>query len=166
MNHADVKLTPMTDEMYHSYFREYENDPDLYLPGQEYVHYVYSEEKAERYIQRQRDLGRVTLAILYGDEIAGEIIIRNIEEHRCATMGSTLKNAAYKDQGIGTAAERLAIRYVFCELDIPVLFADTVKTNTRSRHVLEKVGFAFLREDEDFIYYRIDRGQENCSWST
>ncbi len=136
MNHADVKLTPMTDEMYHSYFREYENDPDLYLPGQEYVHYVYSEEKAERYIQRQRDLGRVTLAILYGDEIAGEIIIRNIEEHRCATMG------------------------------IPVLFADTVKTNTRSRHVLEKVGFAFLREGEDFIYYRIDRGQENCSWST
>ena len=32
----------MTAEMYRSYFREYENDPDLYMPGQEYVRYEYS----------------------------------------------------------------------------------------------------------------------------
>ena len=102
---------------------------------------------------------RVPLAILRGDEIVGEIAIKQLEAHKCATMGISLKNAAYRDQGIGTQAERLAIQYVFRDMDIPTLYADTVQTNTRSRHVLEKVGFFFIREDRDFRYYRIDRDQ-------
>ena len=108
-------------------------------------------------MQRQRSLKRVTLAVLCGDEIVGEIIIKNTEDHKCAARGITRKNAKCKDQGIGTAAERPAIRYVFDELDIQTLYADTIQTNTRSQHVLEKVGFVFIREDQDFKYYRIDR---------
>lgn len=152
-----IELGPMTEDMYHRYFKEYESDPDLLLKDQPYVSYTYSEEKVERYIRRQKELRRIPLAILCDDEIVGEIVIRDIEEHKCAAMGITLKNAKYKDQGIGTEAERLAVRFVFCDLDIPTLYADTVKTNTRSQHVLEKAGFAFLREDGDFKYYRIDR---------
>ena len=72
-------------------------------------------------------------------------------------MGLTLKTAKYKNRGIGTQAERLVIQYVFNELDIPTLYADTIRTNTRSQHVLEKVGFVFIWEDKDFRYYRIDR---------
>lgn len=154
-----IKLVQMTAEMYHSYFMEFENDPDLYLPGQKYVHYEYSEEKVAKYIQRQQVLKRIPLAIMYDDEIAGEIIIRDIEQHKCATMGITLKNAQYKDYGIGTQAERLAIQYVFDELEIPTMYADTLQTNVRSQHVLEKAGFAFVREDQDFKYYRIDKMQ-------
>ena len=157
MEPSEIRLAPMSDEMYHAYLRGYENDPDLFLPGQPWVPYIYSEEKAKRYIQRQKDLGRIPLAILRGDEIVGEIILKNIEERQSATMGIALKNARYKDQGIGTRAERLAVDYVFQVLDIPTVYADTIQTNTRSQHVLEKVGFVFLREDEDFKYYRIDR---------
>ncbi len=157
MEHAEVRLAPMTDEMYHDYFKEYENDPDLLLQGQAYVPYTYSKEKADRYIRRQKEKKRIPLAILCGDEITGEIIIKDIEAHNSATMSITLKNARYKDRGIGTMAEKLAIRYVFDELDIPVLYADTVNTNKRSQHVLEKAGFVFVREDNDFRYYRIDR---------
>ena len=40
---AAVRLAPMTDEMYHSFFREYESDPDLLMEGQPYVPYVFSE---------------------------------------------------------------------------------------------------------------------------
>ena len=72
-------------------------------------------------------------------------------------MSVSLKNARWKDRGIGTQAEKLAVRYVFGELDIPVLYADSVRTNTRSQRVLEKAGFRFIREDGDFRYYRIDR---------
>ena len=154
---SEVCLAPMTDEMVHRYLREYENDPDLFMPGQEYVPYVYSEERAERYIQRQRERNRVHLAVLYRGEIAGEIVIKNIEEHKCATMGIALKNDACKNRGIGTAAEVLAVRFVFHELDIPTLYADALRANTRSQHVLEKVGFTLIREDADFRYYRIDR---------
>ena len=152
-----IKLVPMTAEIYRSYFMEYENDPDLYLPGQEYVHYEYSEEKVAKYIHRQDDLKRIPLAIMYDNEIVGEIIIKNIEQHTCATMSITLKNAQYKDHGIGTQAEQLAVRYVFDELDIPTLYADTIQTNVRSQHVLEKAGFTLIREDQDYKYYRIDR---------
>ena len=159
--HADerdrIKLVPMTADMYHSFFSEYENDPDILLPGQEYVHYEYSEEKAANYIQRQRDMKRIPLAIMCGDEIVGEIVIKSIEPRQCATLSIVLKNAQYKDRGIGTQAVRLAIQYVFNELDIPTLYADTVRTNSRSQHVLEKAGFTLIREDEDFKYYRIDR---------
>ena len=154
---SNIRLLPMTAEMYHCFFMEYENDPDLYLEGQEYVPYTFSEEKVQRYLQRQIDLKRIPLAIMSDEEIVGEIIIKNIEPHKCATLGITLKNAKYKDRGIGTQAEKLAVRYVFDELDIPTIFADTIKTNTRSQHVLEKIGFTFIREDEEFKYYRIDR---------
>lgn len=152
-----ITLVPMTDEMYRSFFREYENDPDLYLPGQEYVHYKYSEDKVAKYVQRQKELKRIPLAIMYDGEIVGEIIIRNIEPHESAEMGIVLRNARYKDHGIGTQAEKLAVRYVFDEMDIPTLYADTIRTNVRSQHVLEKAGFVFIREDGEFRYYRIDR---------
>ena len=157
MDQRKICLAPMTAEMYHRYFREYENDPDLFRPGQPYVSYSYSPEKADQYIDRQKRLRRIPLAILCEEEIVGEIILKNVEERVCATMGITLKNAKYKDQGIGTAAEKLAVRYVFEELDIPTLYADTIQTNRRSQHVLEKVGFVITGEDEDFKYYRIDR---------
>ena len=153
----NIRLIPMTEDMYRFFFREYENDPDLCLPGQPFSDYEYSEEKVAGYIQRQKDLKRIPLAIIYGGEIAGEIIIRDIEPNKHATMSITLKNAGYKDRGIGTEAEKLAVRYVFDDLDIPVLYADTVRTNKRSQHVLEKAGFTCIGEDPDYRFYRIDR---------
>ncbi len=157
MDENSIRLVPMTDELYRTYAKAYENDPDLYLPGQPYEHYVYSEERASRYLQRQRERNRILLAILRGGAPVGEIVLKNIEPHRCATMGITLQNASYKDRGIGTEAEKQAVRYVFETLDIPTLIADTIRSNTRSQHVLEKVGFTFVREDAQFRYYRIDR---------
>lgn len=39
-----ISLAPMTAGMYRSYLAEYENDPDLYLPGQAFLRYKFSEE--------------------------------------------------------------------------------------------------------------------------
>ena len=153
----DVRLVPMTAQMYHDYFREYQNDPDLYLDPKTYVAYTYDARWVERYIQRQIDLGRKAFAIVHGDEMVGELIIKNIEPGKCATLGLTMKNTRYKDRGFGTQAERLAVEYVFRELDIPALYADALVTNTRSQHVLEKVGFRLIREEGNFKYYCIGR---------
>lgn len=157
----EVYLLPMTAQMYHEYAKEYQNDPDLYIDKRAYTAYVYNEEQANRYIQRQIDLNRKFFAIMHGNEIVGELIIKNIEERKCATMGIAMKNTKYKDRGFGTKAEQLAIQYVFHELDIPILYADTILSNTRSQHVLEKVGFRFLREEGDFKYYSIERQSPN-----
>lgn len=153
----EVYLVSMTAEMYHEYFREYQNDLDLYIDKSAYVKYVYDEEKVKRYIQRQQDSGRICFAIMYDNEMVGELIIKNIEEHKCATLSIAMRNAKYKDRGYGTKAEQLAIEYVFHELDIPTLYADAILSNTRSQHVLEKVGFGLINEDKQFRYYRIDR---------
>ena len=153
----DIYLLPMTAEMYHAYFKEYQNDPDLYIDKSSYAVYSYDEEKVNQYIKRQADLKRKTFAIMFGDEMVGELIIKNIEEHQCATMGIAMKNAKYKDRGFGTRAEQLAIQYVFHELDIPVLYADSIQSNKRSQHVLEKVGFRLIKEDGDFKYYCVER---------
>ena len=114
----------------------------------------------DQYIQRQRDQNRKCFAVMVGTEMAGEVILKNIEPGKCATLGICMKNDQYKNRGFGTQAERLAIDYVFRELDIPVLYADSLLTNTRSQHVLEKVGFRLLRVEGDFKYYRIEREEE------
>lgn len=152
-----VNLLPMTAEMYHEYFKEYQNDLDLYIDKSTYQTYTYEEEKVNRYIQRQIDLKRKVFAIMFNGEMVGEIVIKNIVERESATLGLAMKNTKYKDRGFGTKAEQLAIQYVFNELDIPVLYADSILSNTRSQHVLEKVGFKFIKEEGEFRYYRIDR---------
>ena len=156
-----IYLLPMTAEMYHEYFKEYQSDLDLYIDKSLYTKYVYDEEKVNRYIQRQIDLNRKNFAIMCGDEMVGELVIKNIEKGKCATLGLAMRNVKYKDKGYGTQAELLAVEYVFRELDIPTLYADSIVSNARSQHVLEKVGFRLTGEDERFKYYRIDREKDN-----
>lgn len=153
----EVYLVPMTAEMYFEYYREYENDPDLYADKAQFKPFVYDPEWVKRYIQRQRDLNRLCFAVMLGEEMAGEVILKDIEPHQCATLSICMRNAAYKNRGIGTRAERLAAAHVFEALDIPVLYADAVLANARSRHVLEKVGFVETRRDGAFAHYRLDR---------
>lgn len=150
---SKVAIKPMTREMYHVFFREYQNDPTLYLDPADYVSYVYTEETVDRYIQRQIDRNRLPFAIMVGDEIVGELKFYDIKPGESVFMGIAMKNDTCKGKGYGTQAERIAIDYCFHTLDIPVLYADSVLTNTRSQHVLEKVGFAFLREDAQRRYY-------------
>lgn len=156
-----ITLKPMTYKMYHAFFKEYRNDPDLYLDKKDFREYRYDPGTVDAYIQKQIDLKRLPFAILLGEQIVGELKLYQIEDRRCATLGITMKDPACKDRGFGTQAERLAVRYVFDVLDIPVLYADTVLTNTRSQHVLEKVGFQFVREDETKKYYQIVRTPES-----
>lgn len=155
-----VTLKPMTKEMYHAFFREYQNDADLYLNKNDFVEYRYEKSKVDAYIQRQMDLKRLPFAIVYGDELVGEVRLYDIEQGKSAALGITMKSKRYKDRGFGTQAERLAIRYAFYVLDVPTVYADSVLTNTRSQHVLEKVGFQLVREDKERKYYRITRPEQ------
>ncbi len=148
-----VALLPMTAEMYHAYFKAYRNDPDLYIDGDGFAPYVYDPKKVDRYIRRQIGLKRKCFAIMCGAEMAGELILKDIEPGRCATLSISMKGPEYKDRGIGTQAETLAIAYAFGELEVSVLYADAVLTNARSRHVLEKVGFVETGRDGTFVYY-------------
>ena len=49
------------------------------------------------------------------------------------------------------------MQYAFEELGMTAIHADAVLKNIRSQHVLEKVGFRLVGEDETFKYYRMER---------
>ena len=68
-----------------------------------------------------------------------------------------MQNDSVKGKGYGTQAEKLAIKYAFEKLGMLAVNADAVLKNTRSQHVLEKVGFRFVKEGGIFRYYRVEQ---------
>lgn len=153
----NVRIEIMTDEMYHSYAKEYDNDPDLFENKDDYYHYIYTVEKANSYLQRAKDKKRIIMAILNDDEVVGELIFKHLVENDSVTIGITMKNQKYKDKGYGTVAETLAIEYGFKKLNVNKIYADCLLSNTRSQHVLLKVGFKEIKRDDKFVFYEYSR---------
>ena len=75
---VEIKLTPMTDQMYHDFFREYENDKALFKSEKQYRKYSYSREHVDSYIKRVKVHNRIPLAIMKGNQIVGEILFKDI----------------------------------------------------------------------------------------
>ena len=155
---GEIVLQVMTREMCHRFFREFQLDMDLFMDETKYQPYVYDQDACNDYFDRHARLGRVHFAIMLNDQVVGELVLKNIDHtKRCCTMGISMKNDSCKNQGYGTIAERLAVRHAFETLGLDTVFADALKKNHRSQHVLEKAGFTETHEDEAFRYYRCDR---------
>ena len=121
--------------------------------------YVYDEVAVNRYYDTKRsDASRRLLVIMLGDKAIGELQLKCIDhDKKECTLSIHMQNDAVKGKGYGTQAERLAVKFAFDQLGMIAVNADTLIKNTRSQHVLEKVGFDFVEEDEPFKYYRIER---------
>ena len=163
----NICLKTMTKELARQYFRQFELDPALFADPAQYAPYVYSQDKADAVVERYRKLGRVYFAVMLGDEPIGEVVLKNIDRgERHCTLGISMRSDAYKNQGYGTRAEQLALQYAFDELGMTTVFADSLIGNTRSRRVLEKVGFREISRDEAFAYYRCDKSSwDDCSYA-
>ena len=150
----NVHLVPMTRQMCHEFYKEFQNDPAI----GHYYEYIYTPEIAERYFERNTVADRKLFAILVESKIVGECKLKDIDYRKKeCSMGIHLQNDAVKGKGYGTEAERLILQYVFEELGMVAVNADAVLKNTRSQHVLEKVGFRYTHEDDTFKYYRCER---------
>lgn len=156
MNH--IKLCKMTKELARTYYQGFELDPDLFLDWSKFQPYVYSPEKSDATVDRYQQLGRVFLAVMRNDTPIGEVILKAIDhEQKHCTLGISLQSDSVKGLGYGTRAEILALEYAFEQMGMETVFADTILTNTRSQHVLEKVGFVETVSDDTFRYYRCDK---------
>ncbi len=97
---------------------------------------------------------RVLFAVLKDGVPIGELQLKQIDrEKRECTLSVHMQNDGVKGRGYGTQAERLALRYAFDVLGMGAVNADTVVKNTRSQHILEKLGFQHVRDEGDFRYY-------------
>ncbi len=153
----EIHLTPMTDALFHQYYRDYENDPDLYMDMAAFALYQYTPDWVENYIQRKREKKQLVFAVMQDGKPVGEVLLKNIDSDKGeCTLGICLQNDSVKGRGIGTRAERLILEYATTQLGMKTVYADAILKNTRSQHVLEKVGFTQIGEDDTFKYYRFD----------
>lgn len=151
-----VSLKPMTRQMCHEFYKDFQNDPAI----GHYYEYVYTPEIADRYFDNNAVSDRKLFAIMVGDQIVGECKLKNIDpQKRECSMGIHLQNDTVKEKGYGTQAERVILQYAFEELGMVAVNADAALKNTRSQHVLEKVGFRYIREDDAFKYYRCENNK-------
>ena len=149
-----VSIKPMTRQMCHEFYQRFQNDPAI----GHYYEYIYNPERADRYFDTNSVPDRKLFAILAGDEIVGECKLKNIDfQKQECSLGIHLRDDSVKEKGYGTQAERLILQYAFEELGMVAVNADAALKNTRSQHVLEKVGFRYIREDETFRYYRCEK---------
>ena len=154
---TEITLKPMTRELFHTLYRGFENDPDIYMDMQYYTQYMYNSEKVDERFDSLQTPERVVFAVMLDEAPIGEVQLKRINRERNdCTLSIHLQNDAVKNRGFGTQAEKLAVRYAFDVLKLDAVNADAVLKNTRSQHVLEKAGFTFTREDEMFRYYRIE----------
>lgn len=150
-----VQIIPMTRQMCHDFYQRFQNDPAI----GHYYEYIYSHQIADQYFDRNNTPDRKLFAIVLNGEIIGECKLKDIDYgKRQCSIGIHLRDDSVKNQGYGTQAERLILEYAFEEMGMLAVNADAVHKNARSQHVLEKVGFSLVFEDETFKYYRFERG--------
>lgn len=149
-----ITLCPMTREMCHVFYKVFTNDPAI----GHYFEYVYSKESVDQYFDKNTVADRRLFAILTDGQIVGECKLKAIDfENRECSMGIHLRDDSVKEKGYGTQAEHLILQYAFDELGMIAVNADAALKNTRSQHVLEKVGFQYVSEDDTFKYYRCEK---------
>ena len=153
-----ISLQLMTRELCHQIYKKWENDDSIYMDMGLFKTYIYDEEKVDKYFDAKQNSSRMLFAIMLGDNAIGELQLKQIDmKTKECTLSIHMQNDAAKGKGYGTRAEQLAIEYAFEKLGMKAVNADTVIKNIRSQHVLEKVGFQFIKEDGDFRFYRIER---------
>lgn len=148
----------MTRDLCHELYNGWTNDASIYMDMSLFKPYSYDKTSVDRYFDSKNEPSRVIFAIMLDGKPIGELQLKRINREKAeCTLSIHMQNDAVKGKGYGTQAERLAVKYAFDELGMVAVNADTIMKNTRSQHVLEKVGFRFIGEDETFKYYRIER---------
>ncbi|MDE5715892.1 MAG: GNAT family N-acetyltransferase [Anaeroplasmataceae bacterium] len=153
-----VTLHIMTKELCHQLYLDWENDSSIYMDMNLFAAYKYDENLVNKYFETKQNPSRILFAIMKDEKPIGELQLKDINRtSRECTLSIHLQNDTVKGKGYGTRAEQLAIQYAFEVLNMVAINADTIVKNTRSQHVLEKVGFRFIKKENGFMYYRYER---------
>ena len=150
LNGKLVSLVPYTRERCHALFRVYEADGMMTETP-----FLYDEQRIDAYFAaKTSDSARHIFAIEHQGAVIGELQLKGIDtENKTCTLSIILANDAVKNKGFGTEAEKLAIGYAFGELRLNTVYADTTARNTRSKHVLEKLGFRHTHDENGMCFF-------------
>ena len=148
----------MTRELCHTFYQYFENDPDIYMDMSRFAPYKYDAQKVDAYFDAQQKPNRIVFMLILDELPIGEVQLKEIDRAKKeCRLGIHLQNDSVKGKGYGTMGEKMAIEYAFDNLKMQAVNADVVLKNTRSQHILEKLGFCYLRCDDTFKYYRLEK---------
>ena len=156
---AELRLMPETRGTIHAFFRALEQDPALFGEGEAFVPYRYDAAAVDaRFDALQKRRDKRSYAILSDGAVIGNLEVKHIDEvsKRCE-LGICLVNDGVKNRGHGTEALCLGLRLCFETLGMERVTAKCLRTNTRSLHVLEKLGFRPAGGDERFCRFGFDK---------
>ena len=157
-----ITLLPMTRARMQALFRDFVFDPDLFSDPALF-------EKARNagcgpaaadalFARRCREENSLSFAVTRDGAVIGEAVLRRIDpDRKDCELSIHLQNDAVKGRGFGTQAEKLALEQAFGVLGLRRVRAEVLPKNTRSRHVLEKLGFVRTAEKDGFLRYELDR---------
>ena len=150
MKRTDTNLMEYTRDRCHEIFRSYIPDPMM-----TYDPYEYDNKKTDRYFDTKvQETNRLYFAIVVDGNTVGEIQLKRIDfEQGHGTLSIVIVNDKYKNKGYGSEAIRQLIEIAKERLGIKTIYADAIHRNIRSQHVLEKIGFEYLKSDDDLRYY-------------
>ena len=155
----EIRLEEETPESCHAFFRQLRQDPLLFADEKDFRPYRYRHAAVEadfarRFMQRDRR----AYTVFRGERVIGQVQLKHIDpERRSCELSICLINESVKNRGYGTRAERLALRLAFEELGLETVTASVLAKNSRSEHVLQKLGFRYVSEDADFRQFVINR---------
>ena len=152
-----IKLLAYTREKAHEFYKNYIQDPAIFTSDEKFKTYEYKAYQVDDFFNSHVGLkSRKYFAIDLNGRTIGEISLKFInKKEKSATLSIALINDSVKGLGYGTEAEKLFIEYGFTKLGLDIIYADTILRNTRSQHVLEKVGFKYIKTDKDLKYYEL-----------
>ena len=153
-----ITLQKMTRELCHELYKDWQNDDAIFMDMSMFKPFEYSPEKVDRYFDSKQEPSRILFAIMLEEKPIGEVQLKQIDfDNKGCELSIHMQNDDFKGKGYGTEAERLAIQYAFDELGLEKVNADTIVKNTRSQHIINKLGFEFIKQDGDFKYYKLEK---------
>ena len=135
-----VTLRPMTAEDAPAMFASLSDAEAMRLTG---TQAVYSLADVTAHLHRcERDRDRYDFAIELEQALIGEVTLNNIDWlNRCAAFRIALWRDQDRNQGLGSEAAALTLRFAFETLGLNRVELDVYDFNPRARHVYARLGF-------------------------
>lgn len=95
--------------------------------------------------------GLLRLGVLQGERLIGYVDLAG-QTAETGELGIAIGESALWGQGVGAAACQLMLAHAFEQLDLPEVTAEVHAPNTRSRRLMNKLGFTEIGQVGEEIY--------------
>lgn len=146
-----VVVEEMTTNLAYSLYKNFKENHSLFYKEEISRGYAYSIDEVERYIKNKKNEGYVLKAIIYNEEVIGEIVFKKIRVSQYQ-LDILFKDESYENKGFGIIAISKAITLAK-KMDISSLIVEILKTDEKRIQAFKKLGFEYYKEDDKFVCY-------------